>query len=183
MPITCPRRTSREIRDKERWPNLVGQRMNGDGIGCLRTAVLRQKLGQKKRPLHPREMPNGPRPRPKGAISSRVAASATGVLSKGVFVVLGPKWKDTSAIIRLLAPAIALFAIINPLEWLIFSIGLEARSLKIALVFAPFMITSYIIGLPYGPKGVAFAYSAVLTLWLIPRALWCLHGTVISAPC
>ena len=52
--------------------------------------------------------------------------------------------------------------------------------MKIALVFAPCMITGYFIGLPYGPKGVAFAYSAVLTLWLIPRILWCIHGTVIS---
>ena len=97
-----------------------------------------------------------------------------------VFVVLGPKWKDAAAIVRLLAPAIAIFAIINPLEWFIFSIGLGPRSLRIALVFAPFMITGYVIGLPYGPKGVAFAYSAVLTLWLIPRILWCVHGTVVS---
>ena len=99
-----------------------------------------------------------------------------------VFVVLGPKWKDAAEIVRLLAPAIAIFAIINPLEWFIFSIGLGARSLKIALVFAPFMITGCVIGLPYGPKGVAFAYSAVMTLWLIPRILWCVHGTVISSP-
>ena len=97
-----------------------------------------------------------------------------------VFVVLGPKWKDAAAIVRLLAPAIAIFAIINPLEWFIFSIGLGARSLRIALVFAPFMITGYVIGLPYGPKGVAFAYSAVLTLLLIPRILWCVHETVVS---
>src|SRR5271165_3619175 len=99
-----------------------------------------------------------------------------------IFVVLGPKWKDTAAIIRLLAPTIVIFAIINPLGWWIYSIGLVARSLRIALVFAPFMITGYVIGLPYGPKGVAFAYSAVLTMWLIPRILWCVHGTVISLP-
>lgn len=97
-----------------------------------------------------------------------------------VFVVLGPKWKDAAALIRLLAPAIVIFAIVNPLEWLIFSIGLGARSLKIALVFAPSMVISYVIALPYGPKGLAFAYSAMLTLWLIPRILWCVHGTVIS---
>ncbi len=97
-----------------------------------------------------------------------------------IFVVLGPNWKDAAAIVRLLAPAIAIFAIINPLEWFIFSIGLGARSLRIALVFAPFMITGYVVGLPYGPKGVAFAYSAVLTLCLVPRILWCVHGTVVS---
>jgi tryptophan-rich sensory protein len=52
--------------------------------------------------------------------------------------------------------------------------------LKIALVFAPLMITGYVIGLPYGPKGVAFAYSAMMTLWVIPHILWCVHGTAIS---
>ena len=97
-----------------------------------------------------------------------------------VFVVLGPKWKDAVAIVRLLAPTIAIFAIINPLGWLIYSIGLVARCLKIALVFAPIMITGYVMGLPYGPKGVAFAYSAVMTLWVIPHILWCVHGTAIS---
>jgi O-antigen/teichoic acid export membrane protein len=97
-----------------------------------------------------------------------------------VFVVLGPKWQDAATVVRLLAPTIAIFAIINPLGWLIYSIGLVARSLRIALVFAPIMITGYVLGLPYGPKGVAFAYSAVMTLWVIPHILWCTHGTAIS---
>jgi PST family polysaccharide transporter len=97
-----------------------------------------------------------------------------------VFVVLGPEWKDAVAIVRFLAPTIAIFAIINPLGWLIFAIGLVARSVKAGPVLASLMITSYVMGLPYGPKGVAFAYSAVLTLWLIPHILWCVHGTVIS---
>ena len=97
-----------------------------------------------------------------------------------VFVLLGPKWEDTVAIVRLLAPTIGIFAIINPLGWLIYSLGLVARSLKIALVFAPLMITGCIMGLPYGPKGVAFAYSAVMTLWVIPHILWCVYGTAIS---
>jgi PST family polysaccharide transporter len=97
-----------------------------------------------------------------------------------VFFLLGPKWKDTAAIVRLLAPTIAIFAIINPLGWLLYSIGLVARCLKIALVFAPIMITGCLIGLPYGPDGVAFAYSAVMMLWVIPHILWCVHGTPIS---
>jgi O-antigen/teichoic acid export membrane protein len=97
-----------------------------------------------------------------------------------VFVVLGPKWKDAVTVVRLLAPTIAIFAIINPLGWLTYSIGLVTRCLRIALVFAPIMITGYVLALPYGPNGVAFAYSAVMTLWVIPHILWCIHGTVIS---
>lgn len=97
-----------------------------------------------------------------------------------IFVLLGPKWKDAVAIFRLLAPTIAIFAIINPLGWLLYSLGLVGRSLKIALVFAPTIIAGYVMGLPYGPQGVAFAYSAVMTLWVIPFIAWCVHGTVVS---
>ena len=97
-----------------------------------------------------------------------------------VVVLLGPKWKDAVAIFRLLAPTILIFALINPLGWLLFSLGLVERSLKIALVFAPSIIGGYVLGLPYGPKGVAFAYSAVMTLWVIPFIAWCVHGTVVS---
>jgi O-antigen/teichoic acid export membrane protein len=98
-----------------------------------------------------------------------------------VTVLLGPRWNAAAPIVRLLAPTIAILAIINPLGWLLYSLGLVARCLKIALVFAPLMITGYVIGLPYGPKGVAFAYSAVMMFWVIPHILWCVHGTPISA--
>jgi len=41
-------------------------------------------------------------------------------------------------------------------------------------------MAGYILGLPYGPKGVALAYSSVMTLWVIPHIAWCVKGTVIS---
>jgi O-antigen/teichoic acid export membrane protein len=97
-----------------------------------------------------------------------------------IFLLLGPKWKDSVEIFRLLAPTILIFALINPLGWLIFSLGMVGRSLKVSLVLAPVMIGGYLIGLPYGPKGVAFAYSAVMTLWVVPHIVWAVHGTVIS---
>ncbi len=97
-----------------------------------------------------------------------------------VFVLLGPKWNDAATIVRLLAPTITIFAIINPLGWLVFSLGLVARGLKVAPVLATIMIGSYAVALPYGPKGIAFAYSAALTLWVIPHIWVCVHGTMIS---
>ena len=80
----------------------------------------------------------------------------------------------------MLAPTILVFAIANPLSWLLTSIGLVGRNLKAALVIAPAMIAGYVMGLSHGPNGVAFAYSAVLTLCLLPLIAWCVHGTVIS---
>jgi O-antigen/teichoic acid export membrane protein len=97
-----------------------------------------------------------------------------------VLILLGPKWKEAAPIFRLLAPTMLIFAITNPLGWLLNSIGLVGRGLKIALVIAPLMVASYLIGLPYGPKGVAFAYSAVMMLWVVPVIVWAVHGTAIS---
>ena len=97
-----------------------------------------------------------------------------------VFVILGPNWSEVVVLVRLLAPTIAIFAIINPLGWLVFSIGLVRRGLKAAPALACLMITGYVIGLPYGPRGVAFAYSAVLSIWVLPHIYWCIHGTMVS---
>ena len=95
-------------------------------------------------------------------------------------VFLGPKWSAAAPIFRFLAPTILVFAIANPLSWLLTSLGLVKRLLKMGLVIAPIMIVSYIIGLPYGPEGVAFAYSTVMVLWLFPLIAWAVHGTAIS---
>jgi PST family polysaccharide transporter len=97
-----------------------------------------------------------------------------------IVVILGPKWKQAAGIFRLLAPTILVFAIANPLGWLLNSIGMVGRALKISLVMAPLMIGSYIIGLPYGPRGVAFAYSAIMILCVLPLIAWAVRGTVIS---
>ncbi len=97
-----------------------------------------------------------------------------------ILVVLGPKWNAAAPILRLLAPTILIFAVINPLGWLMYSVGLVKRSLKIALVFAPLIIGGYVIGLPHGPKGVALAYSVVMMLWVLPHIAWCVYGTAVS---
>ena len=97
-----------------------------------------------------------------------------------VFVVLGPKWAEAGVILRLLTPTILVFGLINPMFWLLFSRGLMGRSVRIALVIAPLVIGAYVVGLPYGPRGVALAYSIALTVWLWPHILWCLRGTPIS---
>ncbi len=97
-----------------------------------------------------------------------------------VVVLLGPKWKDAAPIFRLLAPTILVFAVANPLSWLLSASGLIARQMKMSLVIAPGMILGYVIGLPYGPKGVACAYSIVMMAWVLPLIAWAVHGTEIS---
>jgi O-antigen/teichoic acid export membrane protein len=97
-----------------------------------------------------------------------------------ISVVLGPKWSATAPIFRLLAPTILIYAIINPLAWLLYSTGLVGRSIKLIGIIAPLTITAYVLGLPHGPKGVALAYSTVMTIWVVPHILLCIRGTAIS---
>jgi O-antigen/teichoic acid export membrane protein len=95
-------------------------------------------------------------------------------------VLLGPQWNDATIIFRLLAPTVLFFGIVNPLGWLLLTSGLQRRSLNLALVLAPLCVTSYIVGLSWGPAGVALVYSAMMMIWLVPHVLWCLKGTEIS---
>jgi O-antigen/teichoic acid export membrane protein len=97
-----------------------------------------------------------------------------------IIFVLGPKWKDAVIIFQMLTPTILVLAMISPTYWLLVSIGRAERSLKIACILGPLVIGAYVLGLPYGPRGVAFAYSAVLVLWLVPHMVWCIHDTIIS---
>jgi len=114
------------------------------------------------------------------ALTLPITLVCTLFANDAILVLLGQKWRDAIPIFRLLAPTILIFAMINPFSWLLFSIGLVGRSLKIALVIAPLVITATIIGLPYGPKGVALAYSTAMTLWVVPHIAWCVHGTMVS---
>ena len=98
-----------------------------------------------------------------------------------ILVLLGPKWTQSAPIFQLLAPTILVFGIINPLSWLMQSTGHQGRSLRIALVLAPVVIVAYLVGLPYGPRGVAMSYAIAMMLWLVPHVFWSVHGTPISA--
>ena len=97
-----------------------------------------------------------------------------------VLVLLGPKWQASAEVVRLLAPTIAVMAVMSPMKWLTSSLGLVRRSLKITLVFAPILIVGCFLGVAHGVWGVAFAYSAVMSLWVVPHIAWCVHGTPIS---
>jgi O-antigen/teichoic acid export membrane protein len=98
-----------------------------------------------------------------------------------IFVVLGPKWKEVGIIFRLLAPTVLAFALINPFGWVLTSMGQVGKTLKMVLVVTPVMMAGYIVGLSYGPVGVAFGFSAAMMLLVVPVIAWAKQGTVISA--
>jgi PST family polysaccharide transporter len=114
------------------------------------------------------------------AMTIPVTAACGALAEDIVLVALGPKWGSVAPLLRLLAPTILVFSIINPLSWLMMSNNLAGRSLRIALVIAPLVVISYLAGLPHGATGVAFAFSAVMLLLAVPVSIWCVYGTVVS---
>lgn len=97
-----------------------------------------------------------------------------------VLVVLGEKWRAAATIFRYLSPTVLVFAVANPLGWLLSAIGMVQRLLKMAVALALVMVTGYLVGLPYGTNGVALAYSAAMTVSVLPLVAWAVHGTVVS---
>lgn len=97
-----------------------------------------------------------------------------------VRVVLGPAWMEAAPIFRLLAPVALVFAVANPLSWLVTSTGRAGRALSISMAATPLVIVGIVLGLARGPQGVALGYSTALTVLLIPIAAWSKHGTGIT---
>jgi PST family polysaccharide transporter len=97
-----------------------------------------------------------------------------------ILVILGSQWMEAAPVFRLLTPTVLIFGIINPLFPLLLSSGLQRRSLHLAMVITPIVVGAVALGIPYGPTGVAFAFSAAMGLWLVPHVIWCLHGTAVS---
>jgi O-antigen/teichoic acid export membrane protein len=98
-----------------------------------------------------------------------------------VRVFLGSKWALAAPTVRFLAPTILTIGLLYPLGTLLFSIGKGMRSLKIALVTAPVVILGEMIGLRYGPLGIAAGLSVATALLVLPVIFWAAHKTPVTA--
>jgi O-antigen/teichoic acid export membrane protein len=97
-----------------------------------------------------------------------------------VRVVLGAQWTDVSLIFQLLAPAaLVLAAIEGPTFWLLHSLGMVGRSLRITCVTTGMTLVACIAGISHGATGIAAAYSIAMVLWMLPCLAWCVHGTPV----
>jgi hypothetical protein len=71
--------------------------------------------------------------------------------------------------------------LLYPLGTLLFSIGKGMRSLKIAVGTAPVVILCEMIGLRYGPLGIAAGHSVATALLVLPVIFWAAHKTPVTA--
>jgi PST family polysaccharide transporter len=97
-----------------------------------------------------------------------------------VLVLLGEQWREAVKVFRLLSPTILVFALINPMGWLMYATGHVMRSLKIAIAIMFTVVIGYAIGLPAGITGVALGFSIAMALLTIPFMIWAQRDTLIT---
>jgi PST family polysaccharide transporter len=98
-----------------------------------------------------------------------------------VVVLLGAKWTEATPILRLLAPTALVFALVNPMSWLVMSTGRVGRALSMTVATTPVVILGIVLGLSHGPTGVALGYSSAMVILVVPIAAWSKRGTSITS--
>jgi PST family polysaccharide transporter len=93
-----------------------------------------------------------------------------------VRVMLGPQWNEAARLFRLLAPAALIGALLNPLGWLFIALGRPDRQFWLALGWAFFISSAFVLGLPYGPQGVAAGYSLMSCVLALPLCGYATRG-------
>jgi O-antigen/teichoic acid export membrane protein len=94
------------------------------------------------------------------ALVSCIFAGLFFALSRPItLVLLGPKWEAAAAIFGGFTMTMLYLPITAPISWLFISLGRSKDYLHWNAAYATIAVSSFIIGLPFGPVGVAYAFS------------------------
>jgi O-antigen/teichoic acid export membrane protein len=97
-----------------------------------------------------------------------------------IVLILGKKWHDAAPVFQILAISALGQLLLESILWLFVSRGQSARLLKLLFVISPIIIISFVVGLPFGIKGVALSGSIVL-IAIFPWVLkYTFRGTTLT---
>jgi len=82
--------------------------------------------------------------------------------------VLGPKWEGVAVISAGFTMAVLAYPLINAFKWLCASQGRSKDWVVMSLIVSAVTLCSFLIGLPFGPAGVAISYSTSCVLIEVP---------------
>jgi PST family polysaccharide transporter len=88
-----------------------------------------------------------------------------------VRLVLGPKWSESGRLFELFGPGIGIMLIYSTVGWIHLSIGKPGRWLRWTLVESAATALLFVLALPWGPAGIAVAWSVSFWTLSIP-AFW-----------
>jgi len=87
-------------------------------------------------------------------------------------VLLGPKWDAASVIFAGFTFAALQYSFTGSATWLFASQGRGRDSLLASSIISVIVVASFVAGLPFGPAGVAIAYSASCLILQMPVLFW-----------
>ncbi len=79
-----------------------------------------------------------------------------------IVLVLGHQWRAAAPVFQILAISALGQLLLDSTVWMLVSRGQSGRLLRFLLVMSPILIGSFVIGLPFGIRGVAMSGSIVL---------------------
>jgi PST family polysaccharide transporter len=97
-----------------------------------------------------------------------------------VNLVLGPNWGPVLPIFRCMATAMLLQPVVSSTGWLYVATGQTRRYLQWSLIGYAALILSFVLGLPYGPRGVALSYCIACWAIFLPAFWYATAGTPIK---
>lgn len=101
-------------------------------------------------------------------VGMAVSAELTLVGEYVVRLVLGPKWSESGRIFELFGPGIGAMHLCGAVSWIHLSIGRPERLLRWTLVELTLTASLFLAALPWGPAGIAVAWSASYWILLLP---------------
>jgi PST family polysaccharide transporter len=104
-------------------------------------------------------------------VGMAVGADLTLVGKDLVRLVLGPNWSESARIFELFGPGIGIMLLYSTVGWMHLSIGKPGRWLRWTLVESAVTALLFVIALPWGPEGIAVAWSVSYWTLTIP-AFW-----------
>ena len=81
---------------------------------------------------------------------------------------LGPQWSQSGVIFELFGPGIGVMLLYGIVTWIHLSIGKPERLLRWSLVELTVTVSLFLVALPWGPEGIAAAWSISYGTLLIP---------------
>jgi O-antigen/teichoic acid export membrane protein len=87
-----------------------------------------------------------------------------------IVLTLGKRWQEAAPVFRLLAISAFAQPLLDSTVWLLVSRGESSRLLKLVLILSPIIVGSFVLGLPFGIRGVALSGSFTLIVifpWIL----------------
>jgi O-antigen/teichoic acid export membrane protein len=101
-------------------------------------------------------------------VGMAVSADLTLIGKDVVRLVLGPKWSESSRIFELFGPGIGAMLLCGAVGWIHLSLGKPGRWFRWSLVELGLTVSLFLVALPWGPAGIASAWSVSYWTLLIP---------------